>query len=280
MLGRAAARMVTLVSAYRGVGKTSVAIHLAMALSARGARVLLIDENCGPANISGLLGLPLRFSLEHVMCGECRLEAALLPAAQGLMVLSAAVASHGSPARRVIAREQWAAGVRGIEARFDVVLVDTALDSAGGVSAFAGVNHDMIVVSSAAAQAVTASYALIKRLRDTGGERRFHVLLNRVTREENARVILENLTNVAHSHLHLSVESLGCVSKDDHLRFNSAEFQSMAVTQLPPPSAAQFHRIADAISVWPGPCARPGLMDRFMQRMLVGNPPLVASAGV
>ena len=280
MLGRSAARFITLVSACNGVGKTSVAVNLAAALSASGARVLLIDENRGPANIGALLGLPARYTLEQVTRGECRLEDALLSTTHGLTVLSVAGAARALPVLRAAARERLNADFKVIEARFDVVLADTACERTCGMEMFAGASHDTIVVSSAAAQSVTASYALIKRLRDTGNQQRFHVLLNRVVLEENARVILQNLTSVARSHLRMPIESLGCVPKDESLRIARAELRPVVAAHPASPSAVRFHCIADAITTWPNARARSGLIDRFMQCVLAGSPPVLASAGV
>lgn len=280
MLGRPTARMVALVSACKGVGKTSVAIQLAAALSASGARVMLIDENRGPASAGAVLGLSSSYALENVTRGECSFEQAMRSTAQGVTVLSAASTAYAVPALRAAMQAQLMAGLKNIEARFDVILSDTVCGDPGGMASFAGENHDTIVVSSAAAQSVTATYALIKRLRDTGGEQRFHILLNRVVREENARVILENLTGVARSHLQMSIESLGCVLKDERLRFNRAECGPVVETHPASASAVRFRGIADAIIHWPGTYARSGLVDRFMQRVFAGSLPALASAGV
>jgi flagellar biosynthesis protein FlhG len=272
--------MVTLVSACHGVGKTSVAIQLAAALSASGARVLLIDENRGPASAVEILGLPSGFALENVTRGECSFEHAMRPTAHGVTVLSVASTACAVPALRIAMQERLMAGLRGIDTRFDVVLADTVCGGSGGMTISACENHDMIVVSSAATQSVTATYALIKRLRDTHSEQRLHVLLNRVVREENARVILENLTGVARSHLQMSIASLGCVPKDEKLRFNRAGCGAVVETHPASASAARFRGIADAIIHWPGTYARSGLVDRFMQHVFAGSAPALASAGV
>ena len=74
LLDREHLRVTTVTSGSHGVGKTSVVINVAAEFAARGHRVLVIDENYGPANVSGLLGVRSRFDFNHVMRRSCTLE--------------------------------------------------------------------------------------------------------------------------------------------------------------------------------------------------------------
>ena len=78
LLDREHLRVTTVTSGSHGVGKTSVVINVAAEFAARGHRVLVIDENYGPANVSGLLGVRSRFDFNHVMRRSCTLEDALI----------------------------------------------------------------------------------------------------------------------------------------------------------------------------------------------------------
>ena len=52
-----------------GVGKTQIAVNLAVALAQRGRRTLLLDADLGLANVDVLLGLKPLATLEQVMAG-------------------------------------------------------------------------------------------------------------------------------------------------------------------------------------------------------------------
>ena len=198
----------------------------------------------------------------------------MLPAAHGLTVLP--LASAMPPA----ARNQLWKDLKDIQGRFDVVLVDTAHDCEGALPVGYGSGQEMIVVSTAAAQSITASYALIKRVCVTEERFRIHVMLNRVVGEANAQVMLENLIGVARENLKLPLLSLGSMPSHKSLRIARGGY-TPAVAAVPASApAARYRDIAEAISAWPHLRARPGLMERLMQRLLTRNPPAFASAGV
>lgn len=284
MLGRGATRTIMLVSARGGVGKTSVAINLAAALAEGGSRVLLIDENRGMSSLVSYLGLRPGRTQDQPVHGARSLESALLPAGHGLTVLPAAEVSHASQGLnvaplRAAARERLAADVSAVSRQFDIVLVDTACRDGGIMDLLCDASHDTIVVSSASAQSVTASYALIKRLHGATGQGRIHALLNRVVREDNARVILDNLINVARHKLQLPVQSLGCVPKDELLRISAGRFRPAIVSDSNSRAASRFRALAKDIALWPDAPVRAGLLDRFMQRVLCGSTPVLVPVG-
>ena len=83
--------MIAVTGGKGGVGKTTVAVNLAVALAARGREVLLLDADLGLANVDVMLGLSPRFNLGHVVAGECALEDAICTGARGLHVVPAVI---------------------------------------------------------------------------------------------------------------------------------------------------------------------------------------------
>ena len=271
LLERSQLRVMAIVTACRGIGQTSVIINVAVALAARGSRVLIIDENHGPGNVSGLLGVRPRYELQHVMRDTCNLEEALLAGPHGVTLLSAATGRHALPAMRQLEQERLIAGFGRLDGRFDVVLVDTPCDSTGHPGFFTRAVRDTIIVSSTAAQVITSSYALIKHMRAQSGGRRFHVMLNRVICERNAGVVVNNLRTVVQGRLATPLGFLGCVPDDVSMRRAVHGFQPVVVACPAAPAAAGFRRVAAGIAQWPrDPEPRTGL-DSLIQRLLTSS---------
>lgn len=250
LLGRNATRVIVLEAASGGVGKTSAAINIAAALATRGLQVLLLDANAGNTNVSALLGLHQRFDLRDALGGVCAIDDALLHGPAGVKVLPAGSAL-GS-AQRARAGERLEAYVTQLAPRFDYVLIDTCADAAAG-DALRGMSAASIVMSGPGAGAITATYALIKRVHVQRPQQQLQLLLNRVSSERNARAISDNLRHVARVHLRATLDCLGHVPRDAQLQL-AEQGRQPVIEQFPASaSAAGFHRIAGSIAAWSQP---------------------------
>ncbi len=271
LLERAQMRVVTVASGCHGVGQTSAVINIAAAMAALGTRVLVIDENYGPSNVAGLLGMRPRYELQHVMRATCTLEAALLAGPHGVTLLSAANGGHAVPNLRQPEQDRLRAACGLLGGRFDVVLVDTPCSNGGTPGLFGRAIQDTIIVSSAAASAITASYALIKQLRGPVGGRRFYILLNRVACERNARVVMKNIKTVVNGHLATPLGCLGSVPEDASTRRAARGFQPVVAAFPSAPAALGFRRVAADIAAWPREHEPRHGLDGLMQRLLGGS---------
>ena len=263
LFDRRHAHVVTVAAGFPGVGVTATVINLAAALAALGHRTLAIDENRGPANVCGTLGLAARRDLLDVVSGECSLDDALVAGPGELAVLPAARAA-GAPSART---GSLAAAFRRVNERFDIVLIDARSAASGGLSALCAAVQDTVVICSGAGAAITRSYALIKRLHGAKRGRRYRVLMNRVLDANTARLVFGNLERVSRRHLDTPLEFLGHVPHDERARL-AEEMMQPVVTAFPAgPAAAAFRASAEAVAGWPvgrhGQCGGDGLLERL-----------------
>jgi len=83
----APALAIAITSGKGGVGKTSVAVNLGVALRRMKRSVMLLDADLGLANVDVLLGLNPRYNLSHVIRGECSLEEVVIDGPEGLLIV-------------------------------------------------------------------------------------------------------------------------------------------------------------------------------------------------
>lgn len=197
-----------------GVGKTSLAVNLAFALAQKGVRVLVVDGDLGLANVDVLLKLQVQTTIRDILDqGADPLEAVIyveprlgiLPANSGVPDL----ANLGPQDHQELGEI-----LDSIASHFDFVLVDTAAGIGSSVLWFNTFVDYNILVLTPDPTAITDAYALIKVLSRNYHRNSFHLLLNQVKSEAEARQVYDHLARVASHFLNLDLEYLGGIPHD------------------------------------------------------------------
>ncbi|MFK2932124.1 MinD/ParA family ATP-binding protein [Dyella agri] len=244
-----------------GVGKSTVAVNLGVALAGAGHEVMLLDADIGLANVDVMLGLAPARHIGHLLDGECTLEELLLPAPCGLQVVPA-----GSGARRLarLSHGELAGIIRAFDELArppEYLLVDTAAGLSDSVTMFAAAAAEVILVVCDEPASLTDAYGLAKVLSRDFGVRRLRMVANMARNEGDARLLHQKLARVSDRFLDVAIEFCGWVPHDERLR--QAIRRQAAVVELWPssPSARAFKKLADAVDKWVEP-GRAGL-DRI-----------------
>lgn len=211
-------QIITLVAGKQGVGRTSVTINLAAALSSAGKDVLVLDENPAPNNLTDGLGLFARYDLLDVVQGRCQLNDAILNG-RGYAILPVARVMRALEKLNPIEQNCLENALSEVSSGVDVMLVDAAMLSAHtAISSSLASGVRLLVVIDATASGITESYSLIKRLALENARLRFEIVVNKVANEQVARLVFGNMEKVARSKLAARLEYLGCIPLDDRLR--------------------------------------------------------------
>ena len=88
------AKVITITSGKGGVGKTSIAINLAMQIAARGKKVIIIDADMGLANVEVMLGIRPRYDLGDLMYGDMKLKDIITEGPMGIGFISGGSGIH------------------------------------------------------------------------------------------------------------------------------------------------------------------------------------------
>ena len=83
------ASVLAITSGKGGVGKSCIALNLAIQLARLGERVLLVDADLGLANLSILLNIAPKHTLEDVIGGTCPVSEARVQGPEGVTILAA-----------------------------------------------------------------------------------------------------------------------------------------------------------------------------------------------
>jgi len=260
-------RVVTFAAAGEGVGRSHIVANLAAALARQGRTVLVVDENAAQDNIGGLFGIATGHDMLDVIQGRLGLEAVLLDPEPGLRILPAARAVSTLGRLNLRQQDTLLAALGDLQSVPDVILVDAAHDHPLGCSPFALASPETVVVLSASGAAITAAYALIKRVSQSYGRRHFRILVNKVKAASEADRVFSNLARVAAQRAVATLGFAGYIPVDDALA-QSARCLRPVVSAFPDaPSAQAFRGLAADLLFWPAE-EDPGGLEQFMRQLL------------
>lgn len=261
-------RVISVTSGKGGVGKSNVVSNLAIALSAQGKKVLLIDADLGLGNLDVLLGLSPVYNLNHVLNGDKSIMDILIDGPAGIKIIPAGsgvqeLTSLGQHEKLKLLDE-----LDMLEEQFDILIVDTEAGISENVTYFTVAAQEIFVVVTPEPTSITDAYALIKLLATRYSEHHFKVLVNMAKDSEDALEVFRKLANVAGRFLDISLDYLGCVVKDE--KVVDAVKRQKAVTELFPDSEASqcFATIAKRVIENKRQNRVKGNIQFFFRRML------------
>jgi len=210
-------RVIAITSGKGGVGKTNIVGNLGFALSQLGKKVLILDADLGLGNIDVLLGLAPKYNLSHVIAGEKSISEIIIKGPGNMNILPA---SSGIQELTKLTKEQRIQILTELDSLtelFDILLIDTAAGISSNVMYFNVSAQEIIVVVTPEPTSVTDAYALMKVLSLKYSERRFNLLVNLASSEQDAHEVFRQLKLVADRFLDISIEYSGCVLFDENV---------------------------------------------------------------
>ena len=262
-------RVISVTSGKGGVGKTNVVANLALALCRLGKRVLILDADLGLGNMDVLLGLNPRYTIQHVLSGEKRLEEVILNVPAGFHLLPAA---SGIPeltdltqSQRMFLLDEFDA----LQNFFDVLLIDTGAGISSNVMYFNFAAMEKVVVITNEPASLTDAYALIKVLANKYHQKKFRILINSARSDHEAEQIYRHLCLVVDKFLgSLSLDYLGWIPFDENVP--KAVRRQQAVLDLFPlsKSSKKFMEVAERLMSFRDYCDFEGDVKFFWQRLL------------
>jgi flagellar biosynthesis protein FlhG len=262
---------IAVTSGQGGVGKTNIAVNLALALAKEGCRSLLLDADYGMANVDVLLGLHSEVDLLDVLSGRYRLDEIIIKGPDDLLIIPASSGVRQLPGFGI----QECAGIVRAFSEFDqavdTMVIDTATGISESVASFCAASSEVLVIVSNEPASVHDSIALIRLLHSEYAIARFHVVANMVlTAREGNELFLKLLTLLADEH-NVLVSYAGYVPDDIALRKAVAQHRAVIDVYPRSRSAMALRNLARRINHWPRPNCPRGHLEFFVERLLQHN---------
>ncbi|MGM0594372.1 MAG: MinD/ParA family protein [Pseudomonadota bacterium] len=241
------ARVIAVTSGKGGVGKTNVAVNLAIALAERAQRVILWDMDLGLANVDIILNLRVNANLADVIEGNKSVEEIMLSTSHGVQVVPGAL---GDEQLADLNQEQRVLFIEAIERltfEADYIIVDTGAGISQEIMGFITAVDDVLVVTTPEPTAMLDAYAAIKRVYQTTPDTHVHLLVNMARSEREARDTLSRMRAIAHDFLGSMLVADGYILYDNVVG-DAVRHRAPFISAYPgSPPANAVRKVADAV---------------------------------
>lgn len=261
-------RVLAVTSGKGGVGKSNLAVNIAVEMANIGHKVILMDADLGLANVDILLGLRPEFNLEHVLNGERTLEEVMIEGPSGIKIIPAASGIQRMAELSVAENAGVIQAFSELNHPIDTLIVDTAAGLSDSVMAFTRAARDVIVVVCDEPASITDAYATIKVLSRDYKIDRFHVVANMAQSIQQGHELFAKLTQATERFLDVTLNFIGVVPYDEML-IKAVRRQKAVVEAYPRcRSSIAFKKIVQKIDRWPTPSHAEGHLEFFVERLI------------
>jgi len=238
-------RVIVVTSGKGGVGKSNLVLNLAIALAKMKQRVLVMDADLGLANLDVLLGISPKYTLQHVIFGEKRLEEIIIEPFKNVRIIPA---SSGIQALANLKPEQIdhiIAGFASLGEQVNFFLIDTGAGISESVTSFAFAAQEVIIVTTPEPTAITDAYAMMKVLWTENSEIQVRLFINMAQSRQQALQIGEKIQNVTKAFLKKDIAYIGFIPYDNAV-------QKAVILQKPFMLSSPHSPVAEALMQFAG----------------------------
>ncbi|HUJ61677.1 MAG TPA: P-loop NTPase [Kofleriaceae bacterium] len=229
-----------------GVGKSTIAVNLAIAYSQLGARTLMVDTDLGMADLNLLLGVAPDKSVLDLL-GGAPIEDVLV-SAHGIDLLPALNGSYLLSTMGPTAHQRILSMVGALSDRFDSLVVDIAAGIGQAQTTFGAATSHAIVVVNPEPLSMADAYACLKTLSMQEGVRHAYVLPNRVTSRAQADELIARLGALVMRFLDLEITGLPAIPADPQVA-EAAQYGIPLLVHAPgSPAARAIRQLPRALS--------------------------------
>jgi flagellar biosynthesis protein FlhG len=207
-------RVIAVTSGKGGVGKTNLALGLAITLARAGYRIMLMDGDIGMANVDVMLGMSPPYDLSHVVKGEKSLSEIVMEGPCGLKIIpgGSAIGEIANTDSLTLTRVFREATL--LDQMMDYLFIDTGAGISNQVMPYLLSSREILLVTTPEPTALADAYSLIKVFHQNHGKGKLKVIVNMARSRQDGYGAAQRLQNTAHSVLDVEPEILGIVSYD------------------------------------------------------------------
>ncbi|MGE5495273.1 MAG: P-loop NTPase [Burkholderiales bacterium] len=210
--------IITIASGKGGVGKSSLALNMAISLSRKGKKPLIIDTDFGFSNIDVMLGVKTRYDLMDVIKHKKDLSEVIEHGLEGVKFVSGGSGVY--ELTRLNSKQLMSVVDKlvTLEDMVDTIIFDTGAGVSDNMLRLIYASNQTVVVTTPEPTAVVDAYALIKIISEKIAKPNISLVLNKVTSASEADSVMDGLVSVAKKNIDVNISKLGYIMHDDKMQ--------------------------------------------------------------
>lgn len=241
-------RSIAILSGKGGVGKSNLAVNLALALAEQGLRTVLLDADLGLANIDVLFGVVPKFNLSHVFNGEKELQEILFKVGERISIIPGGGGLRGLADLDEAGQSWIIERMSGLEDETDVLILDTSAGIHRSVLAFSAAADQTILITTTEPTAIRDAYSVLKSLHQSiQGEMNIGIVVNMAGDEREAQIAANRICDASRQFLDFDIPYLGCIVWDQAVRDAVRKRRPLLLESADSPAAGYFRKLRDKI---------------------------------
>ncbi len=243
-----ASRIIAVTSGKGGVGKTNIAVNLALALCQMNQRVALLDVDLGLANADIVLGITPTANLGHVIRGEKTLREVIVEGPLGLKILSGGSGVADLANLNGWRLEVFIKSLEQLNREFDFVILDTGAGIHRNVLSFVLAASEVLVVTTPEPTAITDAYGLLKVIHGQNPQAKVRLVVNMAKSPNEAEAVADKLNSVLLEYVKWEVEYIGYILQESQIAKAVSDQQPVLLAFPSAMSSRSLKRIAGVLA--------------------------------
>ena len=231
-------RVIAVTSGKGGVGKTSLAVNLAVGLQMAGQKVMLIDADIGMANVNLLMGSVTNRSLIDLLDNDIELEDVVENGVEGVKYISGVAAIEAALSLNRNEQRKLHKKLGRCSELANIIIIDTGAGLNRNVIEFILAAEEVLLITTPEPTALADAYAVIKAYTTYTERRNIKLVVNRIHDEEESEDVAEKINQTTKNFLGLSIDCLGYIY-EDRVVLEAVHKQEPFIISHPKSSAAR-----------------------------------------
>ena len=242
------AKVITITSGKGGVGKSNMAVNLAVHFRKMGKRVIIFDADFGLANVEVMFGTVPKYNLTKLLEGEMKIEDIITKGPEDIGFISGGSGIVGLNNLNKSQIDYLISNLSYLNELTDVLIIDTGAGVSDSVLDFVLASPEVVLVTTPEPSSLTDSYSLIKALYKNPGfiknGTNIRLVANKVNSRDEAMAVYNKIKTVTTKFLNGEVKYLGMVPQDDTLEKAVRNQKIVSISYPKAKSTKAFETIA------------------------------------